>query len=205
LTVHLGSISPGSPDDTESSLLGKALTGALEQGRRWGYCARLADNETDAMTYRAAATGICLAAAMSLTTVPVRALDTTAVKAAEEAAVGVMHAFMNAFNARDTAAWADTLHFPHVRLASGDVHMYRDRAAFLSAMDMDAFAAAFGWDHSTWDDMRIVQSSPEKVHVAVVFSRFDATGGKLASYHSLYVIELIDGRWGVRARSSFAP
>jgi hypothetical protein len=157
------------------------------------------------MTYRAVATGICLAAALALPAVPVRALETTALEVAEQAALGVMQAFMNAFNARDTVAWAETLHFPHVRMASGDVHVYPDRDAFLAAMDMDAFAAAFGWDHSTWNDMRIVQSSPEKVHVAVEFSRFDAAGGKLASYHSLYVIELVDGRWGVRARSSFAP
>ena len=37
------------------------------------------------------------------------------------------------------------------------------------------------------------------------FSRFDAEDELIASYDSLYIIEPVDGRWGVRARSSFAP
>lgn len=123
----------------------------------------------------------------------------------EPAARQVMTDFLAAFNARDEAAWADTLLFPHVRLASGAVRVYPDRQAFLAEMDLGQFAEQSGWDHSTWDDMRVVQSSPDKVHIAVTFSRFDADGGLIGSYDSLYVIERAGGRWGVRARSSFAP
>lgn len=123
----------------------------------------------------------------------------------EAAALAVMDAFLVAFNARDEAAWADTLHFPHVRLASQTVTVYPDREAFLAAMDMDAFAATYGWQYSTWDNMSVIQSSERKVHVQVIFSRFNADDELLASFNSLYVIELVDGRWGVRGRSSFAP
>lgn len=124
---------------------------------------------------------------------------------AEAAARAVMTAFLDAFNARDESAWADTLHFPHVRIASGSVVVYPDRSAFLDAMDLNAFAEQTGWDYSTWDDMQIVQASPDKVHIAVTFTRYDPKGVELASYASLYVVENLDGRWGVRARSSFAP
>lgn len=124
---------------------------------------------------------------------------------AARAALAVMDAFMAAFNARDEAAWADTLHFPHVRIASHQVSVFPDRAAFLGSRDLDAFAAATGWDHSAWDSLQIVQSSAEKVHIAVTFTRYDAAGQVLASYDSLYVVEKLDGRWGIRARSSFAP
>ena len=44
---------------------------------------------------------------------------------AGEAALGVMEDFLVAFNARDEEAWADTLHFPHVRLASGQESSYQ--------------------------------------------------------------------------------
>jgi hypothetical protein len=131
--------------------------------------------------------------------------QTSATEAAEVKALAVMDAFLAAFNARDEAAWADTLTFPHVRMASGSVVVYQDRSAFLAAMDLDAFAATTGWRRSTWDDMTIVQSSPDKVHITVRFSRFDADGGLIASFDSLYIIEPSNGRWGVRARSSFAP
>jgi hypothetical protein len=53
--------------------------------------------------------------------------------------------------------------------------------------------------------MAVVQSSALKVHIRVRFSRFDANDQLMASYDSLYIIEPVDGRWGVRARSSFAP
>ncbi|MEM8769206.1 MAG: hypothetical protein AAGE43_17315, partial [Pseudomonadota bacterium] len=124
---------------------------------------------------------------------------------AEAEALAVMDAFLEAFNGSDVEAWADTLVFPHVRLASGTVRIFGDRTEFVAAMDMAAFAANTGWRRSSWDDMQIVQSSPDKVHIRVRFSRFDAEDNLLASYDSLYIIEPVDGRWGVRARSSFAP
>ena len=126
-------------------------------------------------------------------------------EAARVASVEVMENFLAAFNARDEAAWADTLQFPHVRLASGTVVVYPDRASFIGAMDLDAFAASTGWRRSSWDNMVVIQESSSKVHIRVRFSRFDAQDELMASYDSLYVIEKIDGRWGVRARSSFAP
>ena len=133
------------------------------------------------------------------------AADEDAVATAETAAVGVMDAFLQAFNASDTQAWADTLVFPHVRMASGQVRVYPDRAAFVGEMDMAAFAANTGWRRSTWDDMEVIQSSADKVHIRVRFSRFDAKDALISSFDSLYIIEQVDGRWGVRARSSFAP
>lgn len=127
------------------------------------------------------------------------------VEAARSAAREVMAEFLRAFNDRDESAWADTLQFPHVRMASGEVVVYEDSKAFLDAMDLTRFAERTGWDYSTWDDMQIVQASPEKVHIAVVFTRYDTQGSTMATYQSLYVVENADGRWGVRARSSFAP
>jgi hypothetical protein len=124
---------------------------------------------------------------------------------ARNAALAVMDAFLAAFNARDEAAWADTLLFPHVRIASGGVVVYPDRASFLDAMDLSEFAEQTGWDYSTWDELNVVQTSASKVHITVTFTRYDEQGEKMASYDSLYVVENIGGRWGVRARSSFAP
>jgi hypothetical protein len=180
----------------------------LEHHCRTRYCARLFgveafDMRTVATTFRAGCLAVLLTAGVAVRA-DAEHPDSNA-EAAEAAAIAVMHAFLAAFNDRDAEAWADTLLFPHVRLASGDVLVYPDRAAFVAAMDLQAFAAATGWDRSTWDDMRVVQASPDKVHIAVTFTRFDADGARLASYHSLYVIEQRDGRWGVRARSSFAP
>jgi hypothetical protein len=85
------------------------------------------------------------------------------------------------------------------------VTVFPDRTAFIAANHIEKLIAGEAWDHSKWDSLQIVQSSPNKVHIAVEFSRYHADGTKYASYPSLYVVEQVDGRWGVRARSSFAP
>lgn len=124
---------------------------------------------------------------------------------AESAALDVMNEFMRTFNDSDVEGVADTLVYPHVRLASGQVRIFEDRDAFVDGMDMAAFASSTGWRRSRWDDMEIIQGSASKVHVRVRFSRFDEHDQVLASYDSLYVVEQVNGRWGIRARSSFAP
>lgn len=124
---------------------------------------------------------------------------------ARTAALQVMDDFLAAFNARDVEAWADTLVYPHVRIASGRVAVFPDRASYVAAHDLETFARTTGWERSAWDDLRVIQVSSDKVHIAVRFTRFDVAGKVLSSFESLYVVEQVDGRWGVRARSSFAP
>jgi len=133
------------------------------------------------------------------------AIAATPEQAAIRDALAVMDAFMAAFNAKDVPAWADTLVYPHVRIASGRVAVFPDRDAYIAAHDMNAFANSTGWARSTWDDLQVIQASPDKVHIAVKFTRYDADDKVISAYDSLYVVERVEGRWGVRARSSFAP
>lgn len=121
------------------------------------------------------------------------------------AARQVMNDFLTAFNARDEAGWADTLLFPHIRMASGEVMVYDDKTQFVASTDLDEFARANNWHHSEWDDIEVIQSGPHKVHFKVRFSRFNPEGERYATFDSLYVLQQVDGRWGIRARSSFAP
>jgi hypothetical protein len=53
--------------------------------------------------------------------------------------------------------------------------------------------------------MQAIQSGPDKVHFAVIFVRYDASGKEIGKFPSLYVVTLKNGHWGVQARSSFAP
>ncbi|HEU4428457.1 MAG TPA: hypothetical protein VFT98_06855 [Myxococcota bacterium] len=123
----------------------------------------------------------------------------------EQAALRTLDAFMAAFNARDVEGWIATLHFPHVRIAGGQVAVFEDAAAFRNNFEFARFAEQTGWSRSEWSDRRVVQAGPDKVHVAVVFTRFRADGGVLARYESFYVVTKSNGRWGVQARSSYAP
>lgn len=115
-----------------------------------------------------------------------------------------MDEFMKAFNAKDAKAWASTLNYPHVRLASNQVRVYNSAEEFVKESGDYAKRLA-PWDHSTWESMEVIQSGTEKVHFAVVFVRYDAAGKVIGKFPSFYVVTLKDGHWGVQARSSFAP
>ncbi len=129
----------------------------------------------------------------------------TDTQAAVNAARAVMDDFITHFNARDESRWADTLLFPHVRIASGGVAVTPSKAEFVASTDLDEFARANNWSHSAWDSVEVIQAGPDKVHFKVRFLRFNTAGEKYVSYDSLYVVQRVDGRWGIRARSSFAP
>jgi hypothetical protein len=123
---------------------------------------------------------------------------------AEASAMEVLDVFIAAFNARDIRAFEKTHHFPHYRIASGRVSVIE--MAGTRPDHFERFASATpGWDHSAWEKREVIHSGPSKVHVDTRFVRYRADGSVLARFDSLYILTKQDGRWGVTARSSFAP
>ena len=130
--------------------------------------------------------------------------DIVASEGSERAALAAVDAYMDAFNARDLAGTDAALRFPHVRIASGTVHV-REAAGEGAPDFFERFSEATGWAYSRWDYRRAVQSGREKVHFAVQFTRYRADDSVIGHYPSMWIVTLHDGRWGVQARSSFAP
>lgn len=126
-----------------------------------------------------------------------------AAQAATAAAYAVLDRFLDAFNARDPQRWADTLHYPHVRLAGGEVQLWPIAADYAGSNDLQPLAAT-GWSHSRWDWIRPVQADADKVHLALQFTRFDAQDRPLQSFQALYVVTRQGDRWGIQSRSSYA-
>lgn len=112
-------------------------------------------------------------------------------------------AYMETFNARDIDAWEATYHFPHVRIASGAVSVLD--APGTRSNELFERLAATGWDHSGWAKREVIHCEDDKAHLDTTFVRYGVDGAELARFNSLYVMEQKDGRWGVTARSSFAP
>lgn len=119
----------------------------------------------------------------------------------EAAAIAVLDRHIAALNARDAAALADTLHFPHYRLSQGRMQVWETpdsyHADFLAR-------AGDGWHHSAWDYRNTVAASPDKVHLDVQFTRYRADGSSMGSFRSLWVIAKLNNRWAAQLRSSFA-
>ncbi|MCP5180261.1 MAG: hypothetical protein R3E84_18510 [Pseudomonadales bacterium] len=123
--------------------------------------------------------------------------------AEEAAALGVVDAYIAAFNARDPQAFAATLHYPHMRVDGlGRPALWLQPEDVAAGLDVAALEAT-GWAYSRFDERRVVQSGQEKVHVAVVFTRYRADGTPMHTQDSLYIVTRRDGRWGIQVRSSF--
>ena len=118
------------------------------------------------------------------------------------AALATLDAFMAALNRRDEVALNATLHFPHVRLASGQVTVWETPGTYRIADFLGR--AGDGWHESRWDERTVIHAGPDKVHLAVVFSRWRADATLIGRYRSLYVVTRREGTWGIQARSSFA-
>jgi hypothetical protein len=88
-----------------------------------------------------------------------------------------------------------------VRIAGDRVRVVPGMREYLAELELNKG----GWDYSTWTERRIVQSGAAKVHIAARFTRYRAGGVPVGSYDSLYILVLRHGRWGILARSSYAP
>jgi hypothetical protein len=117
------------------------------------------------------------------------------------AALEVLDRHFMALNAGDSQALAETLHFPHYRLAGVRMQVWDRSDSYLG--DFHARAGE-GWHHSEWDFRNAIAASEDKVHFDVQFTRYREDGSSLGSFRSLWVISRIDGRWAAQLRSTFA-
>lgn len=116
-------------------------------------------------------------------------------------AMAALDAHMAALNARDEAALAATLHFPHYRLTGGRMKVWDRPDSYFADFRQ---RAGDEWHRSAWDFRRVIAAGPDKVHVDLQFTRYRADGTPLGHYRSLWVMSRLDGRWAAQVRSSFA-
>lgn len=119
----------------------------------------------------------------------------------EQAALAVMQAHITALNARDAEALARTLHFPHFRLSGAVLKTWDGPDRYFA----DFRARAGGdWARSSFEDIQVLHSAQDKVHLDAEIRRYDQEGQEITRFRSLWVITLQDGRWAAKFRSSFA-
>ena len=111
--------------------------------------------------------------------------------------------FFEGFNAENDARMHDALNFPHVRIASGTLRVIEGPEHFKTPFA--ALKKAEGWHHSTLDLADVIHEGRDKVHFDVCFSRYREDGTRYATHRAVWVVTCVGGRWGIQARSSFAP
>ncbi len=120
------------------------------------------------------------------------------------AAIAVAQRFIDAFNAQDHEALADTLNYPHIRLANGAFTTIATREAFIERSRAGrARLEAEGWDHTTVEAIDAVHASDDKVHLALSVDRRHADGTVYKHFETLWIATRVDGHWGIQFRSSY--
>jgi hypothetical protein len=117
-------------------------------------------------------------------------------------AMKVLDNFMAGFNSKDIKKFEATYNYPHVRLAGGKV-VTLDRPSDRQEV-FGRLQSGIGWDHSGYEDRKIIHCGPDKVHVAVRIARYDKDGKPIQTFDSLYVVTNQNGKWGIQMRSSYA-
>ena len=125
--------------------------------------------------------------------------------AGEKAVMQVLDEFLDALNARDPKRLAAACNFPHVRFSTSGMKIWRTDEEFRRDGDLAGIPLEGEWHHTSWNTRKTLQTSSEKLHVAVTFTRHASNGAKISTFDSLYIVTKQDGRWGVQIRSSFAP
>lgn len=133
-------------------------------------------------------------------------LNDKLVAEAEASATEVLERHMIARNNSDAERIADEDNHPQFRFSAGtviEIDTY-ETIVFLEENFVMPRLEASGWDHSEWDSIEIVQSSENKVHFALVFSRFDALGNSYLTTPTFWVVTNQDNHWGLKLRASYA-
>ena len=122
--------------------------------------------------------------------------------AAAEPARAAAEAYFEAFNSMDLEAWADTMHYPQVRLSLSGLDYWASREEFLQGSEPGRLRT---WYETRLDEVVPYQVGVNGVNVRVRYSRLNRHGETLSSYDAVYLITDRDGRSAVQARSSYAP
>jgi hypothetical protein len=117
-----------------------------------------------------------------------------------------VHAFIDAFNNLDSTAMADAFNFPHIRLASGKFAVFETREDFMRRFDANTSAlAAEGWHHTVIESLEVIHAAPDKVHLAIAYTRRHADDTVYSQFNSLWIATRQEGHWGIQFRSSCMP
>ena len=124
-------------------------------------------------------------------------------KTAKEA-IAVAHSFMETFNAQDHERHAETLNYPHTRLANGKFTTIESAEAFIAGSRRnEAVLELEGWHHTILASLEVVHSGEEKVHLALRNERCHENGTVYHSFDTFWIATLVDDHWGIQFRSSF--
>jgi hypothetical protein len=121
-----------------------------------------------------------------------------------EAGIAAVHAFLETFNAQDHERHAQTLNYPHIRLANGKFARLESAEEFAErSRNAEPRLKEEGWHHTVLTSLEVLHAGEDKVHLSLRNDRCREDGTVYHSFDTLWIATLVDGHWGIQFRSSF--
>lgn len=109
-------------------------------------------------------------------------------------------AFFEADAQQNAEAWANVLHYPHVRVAAnGKFELYQTLVEYAAQASWTERKAT-GWVRTEGIATSRTHNSAEKVHLAGGWIRRNEDGDSILENRVLYVLTKINADWGIQAR-----
>ena len=111
--------------------------------------------------------------------------------------IEAVEAFIRTFNAQDHKRHAETLNYPHIRLANGKFTTIQNAEAFIAGSRRgESRLQEEGWHHTIVASLEVVHAGRDKVHVAIRNDRCHADGTVYHSFDTFWIATLVDGPLG---------
>ena len=113
------------------------------------------------------------------------------------APLDVVRRNIDAWNKGDIDSRLSTLYFPQYRI-TGTGSLVEELEEVIGEkwkLALKFVVEYENWDHSEIDEVEIIHSSENKVHLALVFGRYRADGLRYASMKSFWIMSKFDGVW----------
>ena len=125
-------------------------------------------------------------------------IDAAAQAKNSAAGLQAVTAFFAAWNSHDPQAVAAAIHYPHVRIADGQVEVWRTPQAILTGAEAGRQRT---WYQTRVDNVEVVQTTANGVNLTVTTSRIGRDATVLSTDGGVFLVALRDGTWKVQARS----
>ena len=125
-------------------------------------------------------------------------IDAAAQAKNSAAGLQAVTAFFAAWNSHDPQAVAAAIHYPHVRIADGQVEVWRTPQAILTGAEAGRQRT---WYQTRVDNVEVVQTTANGVNLTVTISRIGRDATVLSTDGGVFLVALRDGTWKVQARS----
>jgi len=121
---------------------------------------------------------------------------------AEAAARSALESFITEWNTGDNARLRTAMNFPFVTFGGGSSVLVNETPESFS-QDFDRMREREDWTRSAFDfnSIKVFMTSAEKVHLSVVYNRYNTSGESYTSGTVFYIITKKDDHWGIQLRT----